>query len=293
MRPLPWLTILSSLLLVAAYAGFGSPAPKIAAGLITIHKQQDIAQKLAILLAEECARRAPTDPSCIAQGRAAAVTALGLRAPELLDANERSLVEAFRHPESLRDLPACGDFEAAWKQEEKALDTYAEREQVLLGKRGSLRAIVISFWQHGSALHLLSSLVNLLLFGALVERLAGRGSWLAAFFGGGLLALLIYVPRFPHELAVQFGPAPGIAALTGAYLPAFLRAWRAREGWNTRCWILYPGAFAYAVLSLGLESFGAAGNPAALLTQLAFTFGLLVGVAGTLLAWRKFALVAD
>lgn len=254
MLRLPFLTLTVAMLLLAVYAVTGSRAETIQASLNRVHLRHELEPKVAVVLAEACARRDPADANCIARGERAARFVLGQGPLLPADADERRLVEEFRDaPLGVYELPGYQTFAEAWQEERGDLSRLAADENILLGHHWSPGAAFWSLWEHASLAHLFFNVVNLVLFGVLVEWLAGKRAWTFAYFGGGLLATASFAGFFPHELTVTLGASPGVYALMGLYIVCFIQDLPEIAFDTARRRLIFYGAAAYVALDLGAQ----------------------------------------
>jgi membrane associated rhomboid family serine protease len=250
---LPFLTLTLGVLLLAVYSVTGSRARAIQEELSRVHRRHAIEPKVAVVLAEACARTDPADTACIAKGeRAARYVLEGAALP--LDPAERALVEDFRNaPLGIHELPAYRAFREAWAEEREDLARLAREEGILLGRSWSWPAAFWSLWEHGSLPHLFFNVINLVLFGVLVEWLAGKRAWALSFFGGGIAATAAFAAFYPHELTVTLGASPGIYGLMGLYIVYFAEDLPRIAEESPRRKVLYYGAALYVALDLSAQ----------------------------------------
>ena len=284
---LPFLTGIVAVLLVAIYSVTGSRVEYLQEELSRIHVRHDIGHRIAILLAEACAKERPADPTCISQGRAASLYILGFRGKDATEPDALALVDTFRRrPQTLTDLPAYPEFALGWRKEGRDLRALAASEQVLLGREFTLARGFWALWEHAGTWHLILGLINLLLFGTLVEWLGGKITWTMSFFGGGIFANWVFATRFHHDLAVTLGASPGVYALMGTYLVFLARAILARERWTGRRTVLFVGAAVYVACDLGVQLLYFSARDSVLPLHLTgFVAGVVV--AGLALSYRE------
>ncbi|RYZ95294.1 MAG: hypothetical protein EOP11_25145, partial [Proteobacteria bacterium] len=178
MLRLPFLTITVAFLLIAIYAVTGSREAAIRADLAKLHAQFGLEEKVSLLLAQSCARQDAADANCLSKGARAARHIVGAQNQIPLTPEEAFLVEEFRRaPSSVYELPAYQAYRAAWSREGAALARFSADEGILLGKHWRWPSAFWALWEHGSLAHLLFNLVNLILFGSLVEWMAGKRAW--------------------------------------------------------------------------------------------------------------------
>lgn len=88
--------------------------------------------------------------------------------------------------------------------------------------RGQWWRIVTPMFVQGYGLgQCLFNLLGIVLVGSAVERMLGRIRWVAVYFAGGILAIVLTSWLFPH--ATDSGASAGVAALIGAVGVGMLR----------------------------------------------------------------------
>jgi membrane associated rhomboid family serine protease len=252
---LPFLTLTVTMLLMAVYSVTGSRALSIEEELARVHRRHGIEPKVAVLLAQACARRNPADSNCIGKAERAARAVLN-EGPRIfpLEADERALVEDFRNsPLGIYELPGYAPFASAWEEERVDLARLAREEGILLGRHWSWSPAFWSLWEHGSLAHLVFNVINLVLFGVLVEWLAGKRAWTAAYFGSGIVATAAFSGFFPHELSVTLGASPAIYGLMGLYMAYLVEDLPLVRGESPRRKVIFYGAALYAGLDLATQ----------------------------------------
>ena len=82
-----------------------------------------------------------------------------------------------------------------------------------------------SLFLHGDVLHFGVNMLFLWVFGDPVEDRLGRLHYLGFYLAGGALAGLAHVAAHPHSTIPTIGASGAIAAVMGAYLLLYPRAW--------------------------------------------------------------------
>ncbi|RZA09839.1 MAG: rhomboid family intramembrane serine protease [Proteobacteria bacterium] len=279
MLRLPFLTITVAFLLIAIYAVTGSRASAIRADLAKVHARFGLEEKISIVLAQACARENAADPTCLHQGARAASLIVGSSPNLILKPGEAKLVQEFaRAPSSIYELPGYPAYRRAWAEESAALARFSADEGILLGRHWRWPSAFWALWEHGSLAHLVFNLVNLILFGSLVEWMAGKRAWILGYFGSGFAATAFYAAFFQSDLVATLGPSPAIYGLMGLYLIYFFEDWPALAEENLRRKILYGGAAVYVVFDLAAQSL--LGSAELLPLHLGgFAVGITLGVA--------------
>lgn len=84
--------------------------------------------------------------------------------------------------------------------------------------------ILTSIFLHGGALHIVSNMIFLAIFGPNVEDQLGRRTYAVFYLLGGIVASVVYAIAFPGNEQPLVGASGAIAAVLGGYVLLFPRA---------------------------------------------------------------------
>ncbi|MGE3262049.1 MAG: rhomboid family intramembrane serine protease [Bacteriovoracia bacterium] len=217
-----------------------------------INYQHEAGYHIAKILMEYCDFKFAQAETCESDVKAAAIYILGRRYPDGINERATHLTEAFfQHEMQLSKLPGYGEFTSGWNAEKEGLNQLAQSENILLGKKWGLFASVKVLWLHGFPFHIGLNVLMLLIFGALVERRTSRTQWLCIYLGSGILASLLFVSHFHHDLSITIGASQAISGLAGWYV-----AWVLSQGrWRTlSTWIFNGLPIGLALYMTGHEA---------------------------------------
>jgi membrane associated rhomboid family serine protease len=86
-------------------------------------------------------------------------------------------------------------------------------------------SLLVSIFLHGNLVHLLGNMWMFWIFGNNVEDAMGHGRFVVFYLVGGVLAGLAHVVMQPGSTIPVVGASGAIAAVMGAYLVLYPRAW--------------------------------------------------------------------
>ena len=89
---------------------------------------------------------------------------------------------------------------------------------------GKTHTLLTSMFVHAGFLHLLGNMLFFFLSGPFIEDVFGRPVFAGLYFGGGIIAALMFAARTTESTIPLVGASGAIAAVMGAYLVRFFRS---------------------------------------------------------------------